>query len=191
MENEQAGEVALTWADNSLTALGTAQERQQAEIRAQASAELDRAAALEVAIWEEAWTGVSALANEARAKTSLILAEAADNIDEAAFVAATNLNKANKEAADETDGEVFDAERQTSAVIIEAVHEATVQEEYRAYLEQDIGDLWNYWVGQATEGVMDLLSPLTAFMTEALVTIIPAAISALFGNFMDAFFEEE
>lgn len=103
MENEQAGEVALTWADERILARIVAQERQQDEIKSLASDELDRAAALEVAVWEEAWTGVSALANEARSRTSLVLVEAADDIDEAAFDAANEANKARGEVDDETD----------------------------------------------------------------------------------------
>ncbi|MBA7574918.1 hypothetical protein ES708_16734 [subsurface metagenome] len=190
MENEQGTDRALTWADEFIKDLLADTEKHQDTLR-DLSDEAIRSTINKLdTTSSEFLAGLNVLTYKADLEIKSAFAEAEEQIGEQAFSALTLMATGITETDDETWERIFDIDKKLDTVKNEVEAEDTVRDEYRAYLEQDVDHLITYWTDQATEATLDLLTPMMSLMIEGIVTMIPAAISALFSEFMDAFFEE-
>ncbi|GAI94423.1 unnamed protein product, partial [marine sediment metagenome] len=110
--------------------------------------------------------------------------------DEETLDTTTRTGTANYEINEELWNRIFNIEtgldevkRETEAEINRALDEvSTFSERFYNRVTFDLD--------QMREDAQKLLVPMASLMAEGLMTMIPAAISSLFSEFMDAFFED-
>lgn len=135
--------------------------------------------------------GLNVLTYKAEAETEDALKTGREEIDELVSDAVTRTSTTYKEVDDELWDRIFGIERELDGVLNEADKEATVQEEYRDYLEQDALSIIE---GFTTTLADDLHNTLWGWMPDlgeaSASFLFSIAGSAVFDKFMGSFFEE-
>ena len=191
MQNNQAGEVALSWADSFIKDLLTEYEKYQDVLKdlstdaiAGTLGQLDTAS-------EEYRAGAAILYNRATSSTSLVLVEVDEDVNEDAADASGETDKANKEADAEADEEGFDTERATSMVLIEIDNSVSNNlDEMREFNESWLGNV-RRWLKAENDKLFERFNLDTDVITEGNITILSLAFSFFFDRFINTFFEEE
>ncbi len=192
MASNQAGEVALSWADSFIRDLLTEEERYQDVIKdlsndaiASTVRQLDRAS-------EEYLTGIEILQNRATYSTSLALIEVDEETNEDASTVSTETDRANKEADEEADEDAWRSERATSAVLIEINADIDrLVDEVRESNESTLSKV-ERWIATFSDDLHNMLWGWIPELTNnAAIYLAALPAQVLFEAFKDFFFEED
>ncbi len=190
MQNNQAGEVALSWVDSFIRDLLTDEEKYQDAIKDLSDDAIKATLANLDQTSDQYWTGLEILQNRATSSTSAALIVVDEDVNEDAADASGETDKANKEADAEADEKGFDAERATSMVLIEIDADISrLVDEIRENNEGFWGDVQS-WFGERFSDLDNLFSPLTDLFADGIAWLFALPAQLLFESFKSFFFEE-